>query len=146
MDKYTVTYNGKPAIKLNERLIIRQGISDEGVELLKNKHRERMFIEEVMNAVITIQKETKEEYNVEYEDVMVALYKRWEDNQFQLQSLWGFPQDANFHNGYALTGCSCSNKMDNMDSLGSSCRWHNVGDVCPFHHPKYQSPQEGASQ
>lgn len=138
IDKFTVVYEGKPVIRLNEGLVLRQGVTDEGVELLKDKHCVRLFIEDVMRVAIDIHTFCGEEYNEEYENVMRRLFSHWQLNQFQLQSLWGFPQDKYYHNSYVLPGCRCTNKLDNMDSLGSSMRYHNVGDVCPFHHPMYQ--------
>ena len=50
--------------------------------------------------------------------------------EFELQRLWGFPQDEEFHKYWLSVGsCSCPN-MDNMDRLGYG-RIINLG--CPVH-------------
>ena len=55
--------------------------------------------------------------------------------EFELQRLWGFPQDEEFHKYWLSVGsCSCPN-MDNMDRLGYG-RIINLG--CPLH----GTPQE----
>ena len=41
--------------------------------------------------------------------------------EFQLQKLWGFPQDRNFHRWFDVPKCSCP-KWDNAESLGSDFR------------------------
>ena len=41
--------------------------------------------------------------------------------EFQLQKLWGFPQNRNFHRWFDVPKCSCP-KGDNADSLGSDFR------------------------
>ena len=55
--------------------------------------------------------------------------------EFELQRLWGFPQDKEFHKYWLNIGsCTCP-KMDNMDRLGYG-RIINLG--CPVH----GTPQE----
>ena len=50
--------------------------------------------------------------------------------EFELQRLWGFSQDEEFHKYWLNIGsCSCP-KMDNMDRLGYG-RIINLG--CPLH-------------
>ena len=50
--------------------------------------------------------------------------------EFELQRLWGFTQDKEFHKYWLSVGsCSCP-KMDNMDRLGYG-RIINLG--CPVH-------------
>jgi hypothetical protein len=44
--------------------------------------------------------------------------------EFQLQKLWGFPQDRNHHRWFDVPKCDCP-KWDNADSLGSDFRMIN---------------------
>jgi hypothetical protein len=41
--------------------------------------------------------------------------------EFQLQKLWGFPQDRNHHRWFDVPKCSCP-KWDNADNIGSEYR------------------------
>jgi len=41
--------------------------------------------------------------------------------EFQLQKLWGFPQDRNHHRWFDVPKCSCP-KWDNSDNIGSEYR------------------------
>lgn len=41
--------------------------------------------------------------------------------EFQLQKLWGFPQDRNHHRWFDVPKCSCP-KWDNDDNIGSEYR------------------------
>ena len=54
--------------------------------------------------------------------------------EFQLQSAWGFPSDANFHSyWYNLPHCTCP-RMDNYDARGEVANYINSG--CPVHGEK----------
>ena len=65
---------------------------------------------------------TRADYDIISERVAVL--------EFELQRLWGFPQDKEFHRYWLNIGsCSCP-KMDNMDRLGYG-RIINLG--CPVH-------------
>jgi hypothetical protein len=54
-----------------------------------------------------------------------------EEIEFNLQRLWKFPQDKNFHRyWYAISGCTCP-KSDNNERVGTKykvinngCKWH----------------------
>jgi len=54
----------------------------------------------------------------------------WEENEYQLQSLWGFPQDSNYHMFWEMAGCTCP-KLDNRDLQGHP--YHIYNGSCPIH-------------
>ena len=112
---YTVVYNGKPALLLNEHLVKAQGLTKKEVDYIKELHVRRMDIEDSFeNDEIT-----PEEY-----------VKSWTLNQFDLQLAWGFGLNANYHRFWDMKGCSCP-KMDNNDGYPYG---HYVTDSgCPVH-------------
>ena len=59
-------------------------------------------------------------------------------NEFYLQSLWGFPLDANYHMFWNLPGCTCP-KIDNYDSWGTV--YHIVASDCPLHGGMYEKAE-----
>ncbi len=99
-NKFVVFYDGKPVLKLNEKLIETQKC-EENLEKIKNLHVERLEIEEEMR------KETDQikliVWNEEYTQI-----------EFELQKAWKFEQDKNFHRFWNRPKCSCP-KMDNED-------------------------------
>lgn len=117
-DPYTVFYKGEPALRLNERLIVQQGLSQDQVEAIKQLHVERMMVEDVMGEPST----TKEQ--------LQTLFKTWTSLQFDLQEGWGFPQDANYHPSHWLPRCTCA-KIDNNERLGTPYKVVTKG--CPIH-------------
>jgi uncharacterized protein YfkK (UPF0435 family) len=50
--------------------------------------------------------------------------------EFQLQKLWGFSQNKNFHRWFDVPKCTCP-KWDNADSLGSDFR--TINPNCILH-------------
>ena len=50
--------------------------------------------------------------------------------EFQIQKLWGFPENKNFHRWFDVPKCSCP-KLDNADSLGSKFR--TINPNCILH-------------
>ena len=57
----------------------------------------------------------------------------WEDNEYVLQELWGFPLDPNFHMFWEMEGCTCPN-VDNRDTWGTPYHYYNYD--CPIHGAK----------
>lgn len=55
--------------------------------------------------------------------------KKVTELEYHLQRLWGFPEDANFHKGWLLPGCSCPS-MDWSDAYPHQS-YHNSS--CPIH-------------
>lgn len=84
------------------------------------------------------------EYLQKYREVLGQQYKagtlsaeeykeEWEDNEYNLQKLWGFPLDLNYHMFWTMEGCTCP-KIDNRDSWGTMFHYYNMD--CPIHGAK----------
>ena len=103
---------------LNQNLVARNGVSP-------SSQLELCALYDKLEAVLLLSKDellTKADYDI-ISDKVTEL-------EFELQRLWGFPQDKEFHKYWLNIGsCSCP-KMDNMDRLGYG-RIINLG--CPVH-------------
>ena len=117
MEQLTVYYKGKPALRLNERLLESQGVSEEGLENIKALHVHRLDIEAAMRRARS-SKRLKE------------LFATWTGLQFDLQAAWGFPLDVNYHKFWRVPKCICP-KLDGDDRLGTPYAVRTVG--CPIH-------------
>jgi hypothetical protein len=115
-EKYRVEFNGEVTY-INHRLINSRNIDDATLELIKERHRERIDI--FQRARKTQDKES-----------LTFLAKAYERVEFQLQQLWGFDQNSNYHRWFELPGCTCP-KVDNIDRLGTPYRVYSVD--CPVH-------------
>jgi len=63
--------------------------------------------------------------------ISAATYKEfWEQNEYRLQELWGFPKDPNYHKFWEMSGCTCP-KIDNEDSYPTGFYIHTQN--CPLH-------------
>jgi hypothetical protein len=61
----------------------------------------------------------------------VRMYEdEWTANEFDLQDLWGFTPDKNYHMFWTMEGCTCP-KMDNRDAWGTP--YHVYNGSCPIH-------------
>jgi hypothetical protein len=100
-----VYQNGKIILKLNQRLIKKQGLSQEQVNKIKELHVERINIEDQLASAHRV------------EDIK-AIFGYWQDCQYRLQDAWGFPRDANFHHSHRLPHCACP-KLDNDERIGT---------------------------
>lgn len=108
---------------LNQNLVARNEVSHEAqIQLCK-------LYDELETLLLSSKGEllTRADYDI--------ISERVTELEFELQRLWGFPQDKEFHRYWLNIGsCSCP-KMDNMDRLGYG-RIINLG--CPVH----GTPQE----
>lgn len=109
--------------RLNQKLVARNNVSYTSQIQLCERYDE-------LDALLEISKLeglTRADYDI--------ISERVTELEFELQRLWGFPQDKEFHRYWLNIGsCSCP-KMDNMDRLGYG-RIINLG--CPVH----GTPQE----
>jgi hypothetical protein len=100
-----VYLDGEYQYTLNEDLIKRQKISSETIQLLVEKHVEKLKIFQLM-------KDT---------DDVVELKKLAEnvtEIEFCLQKLWKFKEDLNYHYWFEVPKCTCP-KIDNFERLGT---------------------------
>lgn len=117
-EELTVTYKDN-SIRLNARLITQKALSKMQVQAIKELHKQRMIIEEQLEAA-----HRQEDINY--------IYSNWTNNQFALQRAWGFPENANFHPSHRLPHCDCP-KLDGDDRIGTPYKVCTVG--CPIHDP-----------
>jgi uncharacterized protein YegP (UPF0339 family) len=94
-------YNGHK-IALNLNLIKKNNLSQKAVDKILELHRIRLDIEDAMK-----ESDDKGELGI-YLD-------QWHQNQFDLQSAWGFERDINYHMFWELPKCTCP-KLDNYDA------------------------------
>lgn len=116
-ENLSVIYKGEALYKLNPNLIKRQNISDDVIELIKQKHIEKLEIFDKMKSEIS---------NSE----LKFLANEVEKIEFELQELWGFNKDKNMHEWYLVPKCTCP-KIDNAESRGTEFRI--VNSECPIH-------------
>lgn len=97
---------------LNENLVKRQRITEETIVKLH-------AVYDKLNDVI----ENPENFNNPVELI--------QEMEFELQALWKFPIDADFHAHWLrIKGCECP-KMDNRERMGTPYRIYSV--FCPWH-------------
>jgi hypothetical protein len=63
--------------------------------------------------------------------ISAAHYREaWTVNEFNLQALWQFPLDTNYHMFWRMAGCKCP-KMDNEDAWGAG--YQVYANDCSIH-------------
>lgn len=97
---------------LNLRLVREKNLSMETVIKIKQKHLE------VYNLVKALEKE-------QCPVVLKDLVNKWTKLQFELQKLWGFEQNPDFHRFWDLPKCTCP-KIDNEDLYGMNFSIKNL--------------------
>lgn len=110
-------------IILNEKLLEKQGIDEEGKALIIELHKTKDSIFKEIEAT-------------DKPDVLEFLAGQVTHVEFALQRAWGFPQSASYHRFWNTPKCSCP-QMDNEERYGTkqfiittSCRLH--GDNTGF--------------
>ena len=117
LESRTATVHNK-GIRLNERLILQQKLSEAEVEQILCIHEYKLTICTKMEALPPDNPKVK------------AYAKRLEQLEFLLQDAWKFPRDANFHRFWEMPHCTCP-KMDNEDAYPSDYYVLNLS--CPIH-------------
>ena len=98
-------------------LVASQGVDDESLKKILKAHKDKMRIFYKME-------ETDESSTLK---VLNGEIKKLE---FKLQSLWGFPQDVNFHRFWEVPKCQCP-EMDNEDAYPTG--YYVISGGCPIH-------------
>ncbi len=111
-----VEYKGKEVLILNKALLDQQKCW-ENLEHLKAVHKERLKLEDKMKRVKRIK--TLRKYDEKYTEL-----------EFELQELWGFPRNANYHRFWNRPQCECP-KLDNEDAYLSG--YYVVNGHCKLH-------------
>jgi hypothetical protein len=114
------TDNGEFITSLNRRLVIKQGLTAEEIELLKDTHVVRRILFNCMEA-------TDDAIHLR------RFAKVFEELENCQQELWKFGANKSFHRWFEVPKCSCP-KLDNQDCLGSevdvvdlTCKIHGGG-------------------
>lgn len=116
-EKYKWEYNGVVGY-VNPHLCKRLKISDNTLEKIKGCQAFREMLSQIS---VTTSEGILEEFH---------------DNEFELQRLWGFSENKDYHRFWDLSGCSCP-VIDNEDAYPIGPYWYS-GD-CKLH--KYFSKQ-----
>jgi hypothetical protein len=120
--KFEVIYKGELVHYISPLLAKQQNLSDENLEILKELHVKRLgLFERITEAVKS------------FPEIVPNLMIEYTAGEFEMQDVWRFPQDENFHRFWDIPACTCP-RMDNDDLVGSS---HSVIDgACPLHGDK----------
>lgn len=111
-----VTFDGKPVFNLNHYLLDSQDVWH-NLQDLKDVHEFRLIL-------WTMMREARDHKTLKSlaEDMTLC--------EFELQRLWGFPQDRSYHRFWELPQCECP-KMDNEERYGTD--YTVVTSDCPLH-------------
>jgi len=122
ISEHSVEYQGQ-MIYLNSSLVEGQKLSQQQITKLLKLHFLQAAAKDLMD-------------HVENVKMLPKLAAVIEDLNFQMQELWGFNRDANFHCWYEVPRCTCP-KMDNRDRFGTDQRIYDL--ECPVHNKKLKS-------
>ena len=112
-----VTVHGE-GIRLNERMILQQNLSESEVAEILRLHEYKLTVRARMRALPSDNPKIK------------AYAKDLEQIEFLLQDAWKFERNINYHKFWEVTHCTCP-KMDNDDVWPSG---HYVRNFeCPVH-------------
>lgn len=112
-----IIYKGKSKGFLNERLIKQNKVTPEKIEKILKLHTKKLEIFEEMS-----QESSRE--------ILKAYSKLVETLEYELQALWGFSKDKNYHEWYLVPQCQCP-KTDNEERKGTPYPIYNKS--CPIH-------------
>jgi len=115
-EKLTVYHKGKPVYMMNKRLLDRQNCWT-NLDAIKEAHVRKLDLYD------KIKKTRKREK-------LKELASKITEIEFELQGLWKFPLDKNFHRFWETPKCSCA-KMDNSDNWGSG--YYYITTSCLLH-------------
>ena len=104
------TYN------LNKHFVNRQDAWEQVPELIK-VHKEKLDIFMIMK-------------DLEDPEMLRKCADQVTEKEFELQRLWGLPEDRNGHDWYMVPKCECP-KMDNHDYKGT--KYSVRSGNCPIH-------------
>lgn len=115
-DPLIINYKGKTLYKLNARMVERQNLSPEDIEVVKALHLKRIALHEVM--------ETADE------SLLKELDEKCTKLEFEIQKAWGFKKDAKRHRFWERPRCSCPS-MDNNDNYPTGI--YSIDQGCLLH-------------
>ena len=117
--RLVIWHNGHGIIMLNRRLLDRQNCW-ENLDEIKELHSERLHLRDMME-------------DTEDDDFLLLCNEYYTLIEYELQVLWKFPQDSNFHKFWNRPKCICPS-LDSEDSYPSGhyvvnqeCKLHGIG-------------------
>lgn len=116
-ERCNVYHNGKFAYSLNEKLAVRQGVTDQEMFYLVELHIAKLANFDLMQATTS-----------RLELRSLASIIEWVE--FEMQRNWHFPINKDFHEWYLVPKCTCP-RMDNRDRRGTPYRIVNA--TCLVH-------------
>ena len=111
-----LTHKGR-TVNLNHRLIVQKQLTDQDVEHIKELHRQRLGIEELMNTANDVGE-------------LGVLNDQWTEVQYRLQDAWKFEHNPDYVKFWEAPKCSCP-VYDNEESLGT--KYHIYSQDCLIH-------------
>ena len=105
-------------VRLNERLILQQNLSESEVEQILRLHEYKLTVRATMRALPSDNPKIKA-YAADLEQI-----------EFLLQDAWKFERNINYHKFWEAPHCTCP-KMDNDDAWPSGYYVRNLS--CPVH-------------
>jgi hypothetical protein len=119
LKKYEVHYDGKIVHYINPNLAQQQELTDLQIDQLKDLHIIRMQLYERID------------YFLEADPNHIpALLIEYTSGEYEMQRLWGFPEDSNYHRFWDIPACACP-KMDNNERVGTE--YTVISGGCPLH-------------
>ena len=129
IDKIVRDDDGSVVCVLNDRLLLKQGITPMGLMSLHLLYKERARYVKGM-----------EEAGPENAEVLQWYTKKITEADRELQKIWNFPVDDNYHRWWEVPHCVCPS-LDNSERYGTPYRIIN-GD-CPVHGQMEKTYEEG---
>jgi len=113
--RLVVVHNGKEVMMLNKALLDRQNCW-ENLEAIKAAHSKKLHVYDLIN-------ETEDR-------ILLKKYAQTlTDIEFELQGLWKFELNGNFHRIWEYPKCECP-QLDNRDRYPHG---HIISEGCPLH-------------
>ncbi len=118
MSEYGVKYKNNLMCVMDYKTAISNGLMRSDIKKIKSEYRK---IYKLMDKI-----ESENNTNKKNE-----LAEKITNAEFELQRLWGFDSDADYHKfWFQIPGCGCP-YMDNMDRIGTGTRV--INENCIFH-------------
>lgn len=112
-----IVYKGEFKGSLNKALIDKNKVTPEKVEKIIELHIKKHGIFEEM------EKENSKEMLKAYAQLIETI-------EYELQALWGFEKNKNYHEWFRVPKCQCP-KIDNQERQGTPYQIYNMS--CPVH-------------
>lgn len=114
----TITHSDGKMSRLNGKLVEKQGLDQDRVNILKALHQEMHNVKKEFE---------KTDDPVELHELALTV----EGLEFMMQEAWGFEKNRDYHTHWIdVPKCTCP-KMDNKENYGT--KYRIIRDDCPVH-------------